>query len=164
MEIRELSPGDVHWVVRSDALFDDPTEPGAAEAYLADPANVFFLALDGERPIGFARGTVLRQLKTRRGQMFLYEIAVDPAHQRRGVGRALVVRLLEYCRAHDLEEAFVFTDPGNAAAVGLYRATGAVTETPADRMFVYALPAAPGRPRRASASHATRAHGAKIVK
>jgi ribosomal protein S18 acetylase RimI-like enzyme len=71
--------------------------------------------------------------------MFLYEIEVRPGHRRRGVGRALITALLNYCRANHFEEVFVFTDPANSAAVGLYRSTGAVTETPADRMFVYQL-------------------------
>lgn len=139
MEIRQLTAGDADWVVRADPLFDDPTDRRAAVRYLADPANVFLLALDGERPIGFLRGTALGQLKTRRRQMFLYEIAVAPSHQRRGVARSLIARLLAYSRARHFEEAFVFTDPANAAAVALYRTTGGVTETPADRMFVYRL-------------------------
>ena len=71
--------------------------------------------------------------------MFLYQIEVEAAFRRRGVGGTLVRWLIAYCRRRQFEEVFVFTDPSNAPAVGLYRSTGAVTETPADRMFVYQL-------------------------
>lgn len=139
MRIRALQARDAHLLTRANALFDDPTDPVAATRYLADRANLFLLALDDGEPVGFLRGTGLRQLSTRRRQMFLYEIAVAPSHQRRGIARALIERMLRYCRARHFDEVFVFTDPSNGPAVGLYRSTGAVTETPADRMFVYSL-------------------------
>jgi ribosomal protein S18 acetylase RimI-like enzyme len=124
-------------VVAAGSLFDDPPDPRAVRAYLGDRRNIFLLATDGDVPVGFLRGTGLRQVHSRRRQMFLYEIAVAPARCRRGVGRALVERFLRHCRRHGYEEAFVFTDPHNTPAVALYRSSGAFTETPADRMFVY---------------------------
>lgn len=145
IRVRRLRRGDATWVRRADPLFDDPADPGAAAAYLRDPANVFFLALDGAEPVGFLRGTALRQVSTATRQMFLYEIAVAPAYHRRGIGRRLIERFLRLCRQRHYDEAFVFTDPGNDAAVGLYRSTGAVTETPADRMFVYRMGSPDGR-------------------
>lgn len=163
IQIRRLRPGEADQIVGADPLFDDATDPRAAAAYLRDPANVLFLARDGREPVGFLRGTALRQLKTKRRQMFLYEIAVAPSHRRRGIGRALVARFLEYCRRQRCEEAFVFTDPGNTPAVRLYRTTGAVTETPADRMFVYAFPSpkrvGPPSPRRPRAPKLGRRRG-----
>jgi aminoglycoside 3-N-acetyltransferase I len=106
-------------------------------SYLRDERNVFLLASEKARAVGFLRGTELGQLHSERKQMFLYEIAVDESCRRRGIGRALVNALLDFCRMRGFEEAFVFTDPANQPAVNLYRSTGAVTETPADRMFVY---------------------------
>ena len=85
------------------------------------------------------RGTELLQLASRRRQMFVYEIGVDKPFRRRGVATALIKALLQDCRERGFEEAFVFTDPANVPAVELYRSTGALTETPADRMFVYPL-------------------------
>ena len=139
-----MGSDDVSEVLRAGHLQDEPSDPAAVAQYLADDRNVFFLAYDENTPVGFLRGTELGQLKSPRRQMFLYEIAVSPGHQRHGVGTSLVRSLLNYCVARDFEEVFVFTDPANLPAVQLYRSTGAVTETPADRMFVYRLdPAAP---------------------
>jgi len=139
MRVRRLVRGDEETVRAAGALFDRPPSPPAVRAYLTDERNVFFVAEDAGKAVGFLRGTGLLQVDTRRKQMFLYEIGVAPAYRRRGVGRQLIRALIRYCRSRGFEEAFVFTDPKNRAAVGLYRSTGARTETPADRMFVYRL-------------------------
>lgn len=139
MRILRVRPPGVAWLLRSPELFDDPATTPAAVRYLADPSNVFFIAVEAGRGVGFLRGTALRQTHTRRRQMFLYEIAVLPKFQRRGIGRALIERLLAFCRARGFEEVFVFTSPLNRPAVRLYRTTGGRTETDADRMFVYRL-------------------------
>jgi ribosomal protein S18 acetylase RimI-like enzyme len=139
MRVERLGPGDEDRILRAGHLFDEPPDPSAVRAYLEDYRNIFLLAYEGETAVGFLRGTELRQLKTERKQMFLYEIAVDATFRRRGIGRELVRFLLRDCRIRGYEEVFVFTDPANQAAVELYRTTGAVTETPADRMFVYQL-------------------------
>lgn len=139
MDVRRLGVRDVEAVLRARPLFDEPPDPSAVEAYLRDERNVFLLAEEGVESVGFLRGTELGQLKSSRRQMFLYEIAVAENSRRRGVGRALIERLLRDCRERDFEEVFVFTDPSNEAAVRLYRSTGANTETPADRMFVYPI-------------------------
>jgi len=143
MDIKRLGPEQLDELLAANSLFDAPADRSAARDYLADERNVFFLAVEGPRPVGFLRGTALRQVHSRKDQMFLYEIAVADDRRRAGVGRALIGAFLDYCTTHGFEEAFVFTDPGNVAAVGLYRATGAVTETAADRMFVYRLTPSP---------------------
>ena len=121
-------------------LFDTGTpELPAVRAYLADLRNVLLFAFEGSEALGFLRATELLQLSSRRKQMFLYEIAVDEDFRRHGIGKALINTLLKDCRERGFEEVFVFTDPANVAAVELYRSAGAVTETPADRMYVFSL-------------------------
>lgn len=148
MRIHRLRTKDVDWLLRSPDLFDDPADPRASRLYLSDPANVFLLASEDGRAAGFLRGTEMRQPHTHRPQMFLYEIAVLPEFRRRGVARSLIRWLLAYCRRRGFDEVFVFTSPNNRAAVRLYRSTGGVTETDADRMFVYQLSPASRRPKR----------------
>ncbi|MFZ1022779.1 MAG: GNAT family N-acetyltransferase [Thermoplasmata archaeon] len=126
-------------ILRASELFDEPPSRSATRRYLGDRRNIFLLAYMGRQPVGFLRGTELRQIHTGRRQMFLYEIAVASRFRRRGVARSLIQRLLRYCRSKNFEEAFVFTSPSNRAAVGLYRSTGAKTETDGDRMYVYTM-------------------------
>ncbi|MCI4360382.1 MAG: GNAT family N-acetyltransferase [Thermoplasmata archaeon] len=138
--VQRLGVGEEGEILRARALFDEPPDPQAARTYLQDERNVFFLAYHRAVPVGFLRGSALGQISTERRQMFLYEIAVGEAYRRRGIGRALVEALLRFCREGRFAEVFVFTDdPGNRAAEELYRATGGVTETVGDRMFVYRL-------------------------
>jgi aminoglycoside 3-N-acetyltransferase I len=140
MQVLRLGAKDASTVLRAAPLFDEPPDPAAAEEYLRDDRNVFLLAVEGEAAVGFLRGTELRQLKSGRKQMFLYEVAVAAGSRRRGVGRELIRALIRICREGGFEEIFVFTDdPHNAAAERLYRSTGGVTETVGDRMYVYPL-------------------------
>lgn len=137
--VRRLRPSEERLILGAPELFDEPLELAGVRAYLREPRNLFLMAFEGERAVGFLRGTEMEQLKNERKQMFLYEIAVAEDHRRLGVARRLVQEFLHHCRIEGFEEAFVFTDPSNGAAVGLYTSTGAVTETPADRMYVYRL-------------------------
>lgn len=169
MRVTRLGPGSAPRLLRAPALFDAPPSARAARAYLSDPHNVFFWATEDGIPLGFLRGTALRQIRSERLQMFLYEMGVATPHRRRGVGRALIDALLAYCRSKNFEEIFVLTDPGNGAAVGLYRSTGARPETAADRMFVYRLADRRSRPRRVqgrakrqSGSSRTRSQGQRV--
>jgi len=139
MRVRRVGPGAALEVLRAANLLDEPPELAAVRAYLSDERNVFLLAYEGSEAVGFLRGTGLGQLRSKRKQMFLYEIGVDERFRRRGIGKALIAWLLRDCRELGFEEVFAFTDPANVPAVRLYRSTGAVTETPADRMFVYPL-------------------------
>ena len=140
VQIRRILPEEGSSILRAGHLFDHGRpDPEAVRTYLADPRNVFLLAFEGSEAVGFLRATELSQLTSRRKHMFLYEISVDEKFRRRGIGKALVNALLNDCHDRGFAEVFVFTDPANAAAVALYRSTGAITETPADRMFVYPL-------------------------
>ena len=139
MRITRLYPGQEAEILASPELFDNPPNREAVRAYLADERNIFLLASEGSKVTGFLRGTDLGQLKSTRRQMFLYEVGVLPDFRRHGIAAELIRWLLDYCRERRFEEVFVFTEPSNEAAVALYQSTGAVTETLADRMFVYRL-------------------------
>jgi GNAT superfamily N-acetyltransferase len=58
------------------------------------------------------------------GQGYLQRLAVDPAHQRRGHGRALVLDSLEWMRRRRLTQGLVNTAIGNAPALALYESLG----------------------------------------
>jgi len=140
MRIRRILPGDELAVLRAGYLFEFGTpELAAVRTYVADARNVLLIAFDGSEALGFLRGTELAQLSSRRKQMFIYEIGVDEDFRRHGIGKALLTALLKDCRDRGFEEAFVLTDPANEAAVALYRSAGAMTETQADRMYVFML-------------------------
>jgi len=139
MPVFRLGPGQEAEILAAPELFDTSIHREAVRAYLADERNVFLLASEESKPVGFLRGTALGQLKSARRQMFLYEIGVVREFRRRGIAAELIRWLLRYCRSRGFQEVFVMTDPSNEAAVRLFRSTGGVTETSADRMFVFRL-------------------------
>jgi len=139
-------------VIAATALFDRRPTIRATRAYLSDRRNVMFLAYQGERAVGFLRGTALNRLDSERPQMFLYEVGVAPRFRRRGIARALIEQLLALCRDQGFQEVFVLTSASNRPAVRLYRKTGARAEGTGGLLFVYDLlaarPAGPVRARR----------------
>lgn len=73
-------------------------------------------------PVGFV--SVVLHRDDRMGE--IYMIAVDPEHQRKGVGRALIEHAADWMREAGMEVAMVETggDPGHAAARRMYTKTG----------------------------------------
>lgn len=93
-------------------------EASLADALTATPNSRFRVAaLDGV-VVGYA----VTGRAGRRG--FLQRLAVDPGHQRRGVGRALAVDALRWLRRWRVEHAVVNTQIGNEAALTLYESLG----------------------------------------
>ena len=64
-------------------------------------------------------------------EMLLYELGVDEDHRRRGVGRALVVALLDIADGLGCRGMWVPIEPDNDAAVATYRSAGADAPEPA---------------------------------
>lgn len=110
--IRRLGPGDEEVVRR---LAED--EPQTA--LLADDRTVFVAAFDGEEPVGFAFGYVLPRRHGQPTGMFVYELGVDEAYRRQGIGRRLMQELLA-----GQDEAYILTEPDNDAANALYASLG----------------------------------------
>jgi aminoglycoside 3-N-acetyltransferase I len=57
-------------------------------------------------------------------EIFLYDIAVSPAHQRRGVGRALIDTLRRDATAHGVSAIFVPAEDEDGGAIEFYSALG----------------------------------------
>jgi mycothiol synthase len=71
----------------------------------------------------------------------IYVIAVDPAFQGHGLGRALVLAGLSHLAGLGIEHGMLYVDGSNDAAVGLYRALG-FTVDHVDRAYVGDVPPA----------------------
>ncbi|WP_214367199.1 ribosomal protein S18-alanine N-acetyltransferase [Pseudonocardia sp. H11422] len=105
---RLLFPGDDPWSARA---FRE--EIAAGHLYLA--------ARDGDRLVGYAGLAFVAGPP--RAEAEIHTIGVDPAHQRRGIGHALLLGLLEPA---DAVAATVFLEvrTDNVAAQALYEAEG----------------------------------------
>jgi len=121
--IVRLHPGDEARVVAASPLFDHPATTEAATTMLAQDNHYLVIAYDGEAPIGFVSGVAMTH-PDKGTEMFLYELAVDPAHRRLGVGRALVETLAAEARAAGFYGMWVLTDRDNEAAMATYELSG----------------------------------------
>ena len=79
--------------------------------------------MDG-RPAGFVTGVELTH-PDKGTEMFLYELGVDAAFRRQGIGRQLTEALAAVARERGCYGMWVGTEPDNAAALATYRAAGA---------------------------------------
>lgn len=98
------------------------------DAYLADllarESFVAIAAFDGDTVVGGLAGYLLRKFEQARSECYLYDLAVDDAHRRRGVATALIERLRTYARQHGCHLIFVQADHGDDAAIALYTKLG----------------------------------------
>ena len=102
----------------------DPYSVPALEAYLAKQDTVFVAAFTADREqqlVGMASARI--ELKPYDYMKWLYIDEVDTcaSHRRKGIGRALMQRLLEIARDADCEEVWLGTESTNVAANALYK-------------------------------------------
>ena len=119
--VRRLGPGDEE-VVRRLA------ERTPQTALLADERTILLAAFVGSEPVGFVLGYELPRRHGKPSTLFVYELAVDAAHRRRGIATQLMSELRDVGRARGVEESFVLTDPENSAANELYASLGGVRQ------------------------------------
>lgn len=94
---------------------------GLSEAIDATPVTRFRVAADGRRADRIFAYAVTGFSST---QGYLQRLAVDPAHRRQGLGRALGLDGLRWLRRKGVSEAVVNTQLGNEPALALYLSLG----------------------------------------
>ena len=121
---RLLGPGDARVLDRvAEEVFDEPVRPDRLHAYLADPATLMLVALDGDLVVGQC-AAVLHRHPDKPTELYVDELGVSPAWQRSGIGAELMRRMLDEGRARGCAESWVGTEPDNAAANALYAGLG----------------------------------------
>ncbi|BBB07695.1 AAC(3)-I family aminoglycoside N-acetyltransferase [Sphingopyxis sp. EG6] len=136
MIIRRLGPADVAAMRALNAVyaaaFDDPVtyridQPD--DAWLArqlgrDSLILLVAELDGQI-VGGLTAYDLPKLEAARSEIYLYDLAVDAAHRRRGIATALIAELQHIAADIGAWAVFVQADYGDDPAVALYTRLGA---------------------------------------
>lgn len=104
---------DREWAARSfAALFTDPARNAAWIAWL------------GGKPVGHAVLCARHSMEFGGLDGSIDDLYVRPSARRRGIGRALLARLVAHARAQGVLALHVEVAPANAAAQALYAALG----------------------------------------
>lgn len=120
--IRHLGPDDLDLLVTVEPeLFDGPVTRDRAAAFLADPQHELLVAFDGDHAVAKVTANVLLS-PDKPPQMFVNEVDTRESHQRRGLARALMERMLEIGRARGCDGIWLATEADNLPAQALYRA------------------------------------------
>ena len=122
--VRLLEPADLELLLAAHPeVFDHPVRGDWAIEFLADPRHHIVAGLvDGQM---VASATGVRTLHPDQpASLFIIEVAVARAQQRRGIGRAMLQLLLAHAHSLGCASAWVGTEQNNTPARGLYTSLG----------------------------------------
>jgi len=132
---KRLAPGDVALFRELNAMFgaafEDAAHYGGAppsDAYLEElltkPHVIPLVALAGERVIGGLVAYELDKFEQVRREIYIYDLAVDDAHRRRGAAAGLIAHLQQIAKARGAYVIYVQADYGDEPAIALYTKLG----------------------------------------
>lgn len=122
MQIRRVD--DASDVLAAGHLFDHPPSSEWTDQFLARDGHHLLLAERGGIPVGFVSGIEVAH-PDKPTEMLLYELGVEQASRRQGVGRALVTSLADLARDRGCAGMWVPVEAGDEPAVATYRSAGA---------------------------------------
>jgi aminoglycoside 3-N-acetyltransferase I len=86
---------------------------------------IIFVALEDEKVVGGLTAYVLPQYYSAADHIYIHDLAVQTAYQRKGIGKKLITALLDFAKDKGCKEIFVAAEKADDYAVEFYRATGA---------------------------------------
>ena len=123
-DIRLLTAGDGFVFDKvADEVFDEALDQELLAEFLADPRHHICVAVEQGTVVGFA-SAVHYVHPDKPAELWINEVGVSPAFQRRGLAKAIVSQLLSHARSLGCGEAWVLTDEDNTAARALYASVG----------------------------------------
>jgi aminoglycoside 3-N-acetyltransferase I len=91
---------------------------------LASSTFIALAAISGASVVGGLAGYVLPKFEQARSEFYIYDLAVDEAHRRKGVATALIDHLRNHATERGIYVIFVQADYGDDPAVALYTKLG----------------------------------------
>ncbi|TFD46970.1 GNAT family N-acetyltransferase [Cryobacterium frigoriphilum] len=98
----------------------------------------FTATIDG-RVVGGLTGYTLPMARTAARELFIYDLAVDAAYQRRGVATRLMSAARQSAQVEGIDEIFLVAETADSHALAFYRAIGMAEM--ATTTFAYGSPA-----------------------
>jgi len=128
VDVRDLSDASAATLASLAHLFDDAPRAEASRRFADETGHHLLVAYVDDEPAGFVSGVEITH-PDKGTEMLLYELGVDDAHRRRGIGAELTRALEARARALGCVGMWVLTDDDNVAALATYRGAGASEES-----------------------------------
>jgi len=101
-----------------------PPEDAYLEQLLASSTFVAVAATADGSVVGGIAAYVLPKFEQARSELYIYDLAVDARHRRRGIATAMIAELRRLAAERGIYVLFVQADHGDAAAIALYTKLG----------------------------------------
>ncbi len=135
LEIKRLAAGDEAILERvAEDVFDAAIDPKRLAAYLAEPGHHLIVAVDAGEVVGQIRA-VIHKHPDAASELYIDNLGVTPALQRRGIATKLLDAALALGKALGCEEAWLGTEDANGPARSFYESYGVQAEMVAMYMF-----------------------------
>jgi aminoglycoside 3-N-acetyltransferase I len=82
------------------------------------------VSIEEGRVVGALAGYVLHKFEQTRSEFYIYDLAVDAAHRRRGIATALIERTRQLATERGIYVIYVQADYGDDPAIALYTKLG----------------------------------------
>jgi aminoglycoside 3-N-acetyltransferase I len=133
--VHALGPGDVESMRSMLAMFGRAfnevatyTDAQPSAAYLGNLLGsdtfIAVAALAGEEVVGGIAAYVLPKFEQERSEIYIYDLAVDEVHRRRGIATALIMELKRIAAARGAYVIYVQADLVDDPAIALYTKLG----------------------------------------
>jgi ribosomal protein S18 acetylase RimI-like enzyme len=137
IEFRKLQADELELFVELVSLFEEvfemkefrlPPRDHLQEILQDKTFHVFVAISDRKELLGGLTAYTLQQYYATKPLVYIYDLAVDSRHQRKGIGTKLIAAITSFCKAEGMQEVFVQADRVDEHAVDFYRKTGATEE------------------------------------
>lgn len=123
IEIIQVDASNSRVLANVADVFDEAIDFAFVETYLAAPNHILLVAMDGELVVGHIRG-VIHVHPDRAPELYIDNLGVDDAYQRRGIATDLLAALRKVAAANGATELWVATEADNEGALAFYRSVG----------------------------------------
>ncbi|MBO6516226.1 MAG: GNAT family N-acetyltransferase [Bacteroidia bacterium] len=136
VDIRRLNDTDINRFIELIRLFEivfemeDFTTPNTAylQSLLNKETFNVFVAQHNNQIVGGLTTYTLEQYYSTQPLAYIYDLAVDPTFQRKGIGQKLIEATKSFYKENGFEEVFVQADKVDDYALDFYRKTNPTDE------------------------------------
>ena len=146
MEIKIIRPGPSNLQEINDELQKDRWETLENSSvlsnlikFIGNRHNYLILAYENGNVVGVIEAYNLQKFDWRNNEMLLYSIEVKKKYRKKGIAKAMLLKLREIAIKEGSHEIWVLTDKNNVAAKNLYKSLGIKTVESEQIMFNYPL-------------------------